>query len=426
MHSNDQHQEEPANDRTGATLFSRTGILYFPVALVARLPFAMMVIGVLTLAVSSRGSVELGGLTSAAVGLGIACFGPFIGAAADRYGQRYTLLLAGVVNSLFLGALAWIAFSPLPDWTMLVVAFLTGATAPQTSPMSRSRLVTIIENDLPAKRQPRVFSSVLAYESAADEVIFVFGPVLVGALAVAFGAWAPVAGSAILSLVFVTAFALHRTSAPAKSQAERAETLAPASELWRPALLITVIGIFAVGLFFGSMLTSLTSFMQDRGEAESAGLIYGVMGIGSAIFAIAVAFFPTRFVLKARWIVFALLILTGTIVLQGADEVGRVMLSLAIAGIGIGPMLVTLYSLGALRSPVGRSATVMSMLGTGLMVGQATAAAVTGMLTEDYGTQTAFVVPLVAGCLVVVTGVMNWVISGAASGDASRETQKSA
>ena len=39
------------------TLLKQTGLTYFPLAFISRLPFAMMVIGVLTLVVSARGSV---------------------------------------------------------------------------------------------------------------------------------------------------------------------------------------------------------------------------------------------------------------------------------------------------------------------------------------------------------------------------------
>ena len=52
------------------TLVRAAGRAYFPIALVARVPYAMMVVGVLTLVVSARGSLGLGGLTSAMVGLG--------------------------------------------------------------------------------------------------------------------------------------------------------------------------------------------------------------------------------------------------------------------------------------------------------------------------------------------------------------------
>lgn len=388
-------------------LLERTGLGYFPLALISRLPFAMMVVGVLTLVVTARGSIELGGVNSAMTGLGCASFGPLLGAAADRFGQRPALLVSGALNSVLLGAFAWVAFSPLPDWVMLTGAFLIGASAPQTSPMSRSRLVAIISRDIPVQRRPRLIGGVLAYESAADEVVFVFGPVIVGLLASTVGAWAPVAGAAILTAVFVTAFAVHRTSTPAKSRAERAATLAPASELARPALVITVLGIFGVGLLFGSTLTALTSFMQDQGDAERAGLIYGAMGVGSAIFALAVALLPPSFSLRARWLVFALVILFGALLLQFSRSEFGVTLSLVVMGFGTGPALVTLYGFGARRSPEGRSATVMTMLGSAIMVGQSTGAVVTGFVAGTGGSSAALVLPLIAAVLVLLIGGVN-------------------
>lgn len=396
-------------------LLHRVGVGFFPLAFVARLPYAMVVIGVLTLVVTARGSIELGGINSAMTGLGVALVGPLIGAAADRFGQRPALLVTGAINSVMLGVFAWVAYSSLPDWAMLGCAFLIGASVPQISPMSRSRLVTIIAHDMPPLRQPRLLSGALAYESAIDEVIFVFGPVIVGLLAATLGAWAPVVGAAVLTLVFVGAFALHHTSAPAKSAAERAATLAPASELARPGLVVTVVGIMAVGFFFGSMFTSLTSFMQDRGDPESAGLIYGAMGVGSAVLAFCVALLPARFSLRARWIAFALLIVVGGVVLQTVDGIPGMLLSLALMGCGIGPSLVNLYSFGAQRSPVGRSATVMTMLGSGIMLGQSAAAWITGIVADHAGTRASLVLPLASAGFLLVMGVANWWLTPASA-----------
>lgn len=368
----------------------------------------MMVVGVLTLAVAARGSVELGGLTSAMVGLGVACFGPLIGAAADRYGQRSTLLISGAVNSVALGALAWIAFSELPNIAMLAASFFVGATAPQISPMSRSRLVSIAQLELPREQRPRTINSTLAYESAADEVVFVFGPVVVGLLATTLGAWAPIVGAALLTVVFVTAFALHRTSPPARTAEQQKTALSPVSDLWRAPLLVTVFGIFTVGLFFGSMLTALTAFMQDRGAPEQAGLLYGVMGVGSALLAIGVTWFPPRFTLRYRWLAFSTLLVVGGVLLQGVRDVPSMVLSLSVLGVGIGPLLVTLYGFGAARTPLGRSATVMTMLGSGVIVGQSLAAAVTGAVAESISTQVSLLVPLISVLLGLTAGLVNW------------------
>ena len=394
------------------SLIRLAGLPYFLIAFVARLPFAMMVVGVLTVVVTARGSLSLGGITSAAVGLGTALIGPFLGAAADRYGQRPVLIASAVLNAIMLAAFAVVVYSPLDPALVLLSAFAIGATAPQVSPMSRSRLVTIIDERMPQALRARTTSATMSYESAADETVFVFGPFIVGALASLITPWAPIALASALTLIFVGAFALHPTARHV-STARGADGSAPsrASELFRPVLLAVVIGIFGVGLFFGSMLTSLTSFMADRGAAEQAGLLYGVMGIGSAILALGVAWLPARFTLHARWLFFGAVLLGGSLLVAGASDIPAMTVALALLGIGVGPTLVTLYSLGAARSPLGRSATVMTMLGSGVVVGQSAAAAITGGLAENAGTGPALLMPLVSAGIVVVAGVANRLLS---------------
>lgn len=397
------------------SLVRHTGIGYFPIALVARLPFAMIIVGMLTLVVSVRGSVALGGITAAATGLGTAALGPFLGAAADRWGQRRVLVGAAVANSAALVAMAFIVPSPLPDAALLVNAFLIGATAPQVSPMSRSRLVEIIGERFSADRRQKTLGATMAYESAADEIVFVFGPVLVGVLAMALNPAAPILAAAAISLAFVVAFALHPTGRTAAHGAAAGRApQAPASELARPALVITVIGTTGVGLFFGAMLTSLTAFMADSGAPEQAGLVYGAMGLSSAILALGVALLPQRFGLSARWLVFGGIILAGTVAFASADSTPAVVLALLITGVGVGPTLVTLYHLAAHRTPAGRSATVMTMVGAGIIVGQASASALTGMLADDLGAGAAMLAPLVAAAVIVAAGAADAIVGARA------------
>ena len=390
------------------SLLQATGRTYFPLALVARLPYAMMVVGVLSLVVAARGSLAFGGLSSAMVGLGAACFGPLLGAAADRFGQRRVLLAAGLVSASALALMAWVVHSPLPGAAVLAVAFLVGASAPQVAPMSRSRLVGIIAARIAPARRERTFDATMAYESAADEMVFIIGPFLVGLLGTALDPWAPVAAAAVVTLVFVSAFALHPTAVAVRSGRGGVLTQAPVRELARPALVVVVGGILGVGLFFGSMLTSLSAFMGDHGRPEAAGLVYGVMGIGSAVFALGVALFPPSFTLRARWLVFAGVLVVGTAVLPWVESVAGMSLLLLVIGIGVGPTMVTQYSLGALRSPAGRSATVMTMLGSAVIVGQAAASVVTGALADRWGTGAAVVVPIGAALVVLGAGLANW------------------
>ncbi|WP_308491257.1 MFS transporter [Microbacterium terrisoli] len=393
-----------------SSLLHHTGFSYFVIAFVARLPFAMMVVGVLTLAVSARQSLSLGGLTSAAVGLGTACFGPLLGAASDRFGQRAVLLIVGAANGIALALFAWIAYSPAPDAAMLACAFLIGATAPQVSPLSRSRLVTIIAEKMRGVRRDRVFNATMAYESAADETVFVIGPFVVGVLASFLAPWAPLVAAAVITVVFVSAFALHPT-APRRQTRSHDRPTGPVSQLFRPTLLVVVVGILGVGLFFGSTLTGLTAFMDERGVPEQAGVLYGVMGIGSAAFALGVAFFPARFALAWRWVAFGGVILAGTIALPFVSTIGQMAWALALIGIGVGPTLVTQYSFGAERSPVGRSATVMTILGSAVIVGQSIGAAVTGEVAQRAGAQASLILPAVSAGIVVLCAFANVVLS---------------
>jgi MFS family permease len=390
----------------GPSLIREAGYAYFPVALIARLPFAMMVVGILTLVVSARGSLALGGATSAMTGLGTALVGPLLGAAADRFGQRRALLIAGGANSLLLVAMAWLAFAPVTDAALLGAAFLIGATMPQVSPMSRSRLVGIIGRAYPAARRTKVVNGAMAYESAADEIVFVFGPVIVGLLATTMNPAAPVIGAAILALVFVSAFALHPTARTVAGHDVR-PLQAPARELFRARILAPAAGALGMGLFFGSMLTSLTAFMAERGVPEQAGLVYGAMGIGSAALALGVALFPARFTLPARWLTFATILVAGTLTLPFVDSVAAIAVALLVIGVGIGPTLVTQYSLAAGHSPQGRSATVMTMLGSAVVVGQSGASAVVGVLADEAGAGAALVAPVAAAGVVLAAGVWN-------------------
>lgn len=392
------------------TLLSIVGRTYFPIAFVARLPYAMVVIGVLTLVVAGRDSLSLGGINSAMVGLGTAIFGSFIGAAADRWGQRPVLLIVGLLNSIALIFMAWVVFSPLPDSVVLIAAFAIGATAPQVAPMSRSRLVEIIMSTLNGPRQQKTLNGTMAYESAADEFVFVFGPFIVGLLATTLHPIAPIIGAVIMTLVFVSSFALHPTGRAVESTSAQPRVQAPAKELFTFGVFVVVLGVFGIGLVFGSTLTALTSLTNDLGRPEEAGLIYGIMGIGSAILAITVAVFSPRYALWARLLSFAPLMLIGAVIMASSTSMVTVIIALLLMGCAVGPTLVTLFSLAAERSPFGRSATVMSMAGSAIIVGQSVASAVNGILAEEAGTSAAMAVPMAASALVLVAGMLNLLV----------------
>ncbi|MCZ2826708.1 MULTISPECIES: MFS transporter [unclassified Modestobacter] len=386
-------------------LIRHAGLSYFPLAFIARLPFAMMVVGVLTLVVAERGSVTLGGLNSAAAGIGTALAGPLLGAAADRLGQRRVLVPVGLVNATLLGAFPFVVASSTPALALLAMSVLIGASAPQIAPMSRTRLVAIIKRSVQRNQRARVLNGTMAYESAADETVFIVGPFLVGLLATAVAPWLAIAGASALTFVFVTWFALHPTGRLHPGAQDARHEQAPARELARFPLVTVVTGTLGIGLFFGATLTSLTGFLAADSSGDRAGLLYGVMGIGSAGLALGSAAFPERFSLRARWLVFGSLMLAAAILYAAARSELTLIVALAVLGCGIGPTLVSQYSLAAKFSPLGRSATTMTLLGSAVVVGQALSSAVTGVVVDQLGADTALVLPAVAAAIVVAAGI---------------------
>ncbi|WP_295791086.1 MFS transporter [uncultured Microbacterium sp.] len=387
-------------------LVHHTGFWYFPVAFIARLPFAMMTVGVLAIVVALRGSVALGGLTSAAVGLGVVVAGPVLGDLADRFGQRRVLIPVGLANGILLAVFPLVVGYATSDALLLAAAAAIGLTGPQTAAMSRSRIMALIGERVRPERRERAFSRAMAYESAADETAFVIGPFVVGVLAALIAPWAPIVGAAVLSFVFVTAFALHPTGRAVPARAERAE-MAPARELLRPRLTVLVAAVFGVGLFFGSTLTSLTAFMEAQGAPEAGALLYGVMGVGSAVLALAVALLPEAFALRWRLVAFAAVLAASAGAYTVGGSVVTVTVVLCLMGIGVGPSLVTVFSLAGLRAPRGRSASTMTLLASALTLAQALSSAITGAVAESVSVEAAMLLPAVAAALVLTTAVLN-------------------
>ena len=98
------------------------------------------------------------------------------------------------------------------------------------------------------------------------------------------------------------------------------------------------------------MLTSLTAVLREAGHGDSAGLVYGVMGVGSTILALSTSLFPQRFSLRARLLVFGALMLAAMAAFGlAAASLPMMVAAMAVAGIGVGPTVVTLYSLAAAR-----------------------------------------------------------------------------
>jgi len=389
-----------------AALAALTGWGYFPIAFIGRLPFAMMVVGILTVVATVSGSVAEAGIAAAVAGIGTATIGPVMGSLADRFGQRRVLFAAGAISIVSVAAFLLLVIADASITAIAVAAFVTGGTTPQVSPFSRSRLVVFAGTPRTEATRSRAMSMVMSYESVVDEASFVLGPVLVGILTSLIAPWAPLAAGAVITATIVTAFALHPTARAVGRPAPGGDKRGSA---FSPEIAVLAGGMLLVGAVFGSILTALTQFMTERDAGEETGIVYGAMSAGAILVAVSVAALPRAFTLQARWAAFGALGLLGVVVLSAASGIAGAAIALFISGCGVGAVLVSLFSLGAGAAPAGRSTTVLTTLQSTLVVGQALATAVGGVVAQQHGAAAGFGLAVIAVVLLVgLAGVYHW------------------
>ncbi|MFK0038785.1 MFS transporter [Paenarthrobacter sp. NPDC090517] len=407
---------------------------FLPLGLFARLPLAMLTVGTLTLVTAVSHSYAIGGMAAGAVGIGSALGAPVLGSLADRAGQRIVLLVAAVINTLAVAGLLAAAYltpgygSAGDAVGVLIAAFLAGASCPQVGPMARVRWMALTTRNLSpssanggrsvaANRAD--LDTALSYEGTADEVTFVLGPALVGVLASMVAPWLPLALAAVMTITLVPAFAIHPSQlavvpAPRKPNAG---VVTPGEQSphvgrqrrnrWAGAVVaVPVVAMVCMGTFFGATQNALSAFSAQYATAEIAGLLYAVMGLSSAVAALSVAFWPQRFSLASRWVAAALTMSVLSLLLLLPAGIWPMVLVLLILGIPVGPVMVTVFSIGGVVAPAGRMATVMTALASGIVAGTALGSYLAGQLAETQGPGAAFVVSMAAAAGLLLLGVV--------------------
>ena len=364
-------------------------------AVAARAPYAMIPLGTMTAVTASTGSVATGGLATAFVSIALAIASPLIGRWADHQGQRFVLSLLTPINALALGLLVYTSASGIDGPLLWLSCILTGATSLPIGSFTRTRWVTMVSNQ-------RELNTALSYESTVDEMVFVLGPALVGIAASAAVPVAPLVLAATLVLAAGIPFAMM---APGKLNAVEEESERPGiiRVLWAVAPAIGV--MFCIGMFFGSVQTGTTERAHELGSASTAGLVYAVMGIGSAFMALMAVAIPDSVRISTRVLVgglgMALFILTTT---AGSHSLVLTAGALLLTGLFVGPTMVTAFGITEKLAPRGGTGVAMTSMQSAITIGISIGSSVGGTLAVN-GAENSYVFAGVAALIIVAVGV---------------------
>jgi MFS family permease len=323
---------------------------------------------------------------------------PLLARLVDTTGRsRMVLLSSALLSSLALVGLALTAVS-VPA---LGVAFtiLAGIASPPVESCLRSLWARMMT---PGKQLHSAFS----FDAAAQEILFIAGPLVTALGIIAFGAQGNMFLMAGLGLAGTIAFASHQRLVYRAPALDRDTALHHRGLLLRlPALRRLVIVQFTVGVPVGVLTISATAYGELVGTTSVSAWGLAINAVGALIGAIVIARRPlaTPPHRVIRWLLLALGVLYFPTAIAALPVAGWLVAAL-LAGLMLSPLLTQVFTQTELVSPPERlneaNAWVVSAMTVGIALGTIAAGLIVAAIPGGAG----IAVMVVAGSAVAIVG----------------------
>ncbi|WNB85509.1 MFS transporter [Cellulomonas sp. ATA003] len=391
--------------RPGALAFSMTGLL-------ARLPIAMVGIGIVLMISTLSGSYGLAGRVSAVYVIANAVCGPRIARLVDRHGQARVMRPAIAIATLGLGALVVAALVEAHPVWLYATAVLAGAPAGSFGALVRARWSHVLTD-------PRQVHTAYSLESAFDEVVFVIGPVLATVLATSV---APAAGLVVPMVAAVVGgyafLSLRGTEPPPRPLSAREVGAPPSRAVMRSRGMVVIALVFvAVGAMFGATDVSTVAFAEEQGSKGSAGFVLAAFAMGSLIAGLG---YGARHWLSPLWQRFVLGVVAlavGVSFFLVVTSIPALAVVMFVTGFAIAPTLINGNGLVQQLVAPSQLTEGLTWVATSLGVGVSLGSSVAGVLIDRQGAHGGFTVVVVAATAAVVVTLLSAGVLRADSSD---------
>lgn len=360
----------------------------FAASIVARLPLAMLTIGMLVHVQHVTGSFAAAGLVSGALAVAQGVGGPALGRLVDRRGQTAVLLAAALVSGTGLMATAVLpADAPLP--ALVTLAAVIGFATPPVGPCMRALLPGMVEDSAQQR-------GAYAVDSAAVELTWVSGPplVLFAGAVLSTGAALVLAGAILaLATALFAATPVSRAWRP-----EPASTEERSGAMSGPGVVTLVLALGGAGVLFGATEVAVTASAEHLGGTAAAGPLLGLWGVGSLLGGIVVARAGggarTGTGLAALLTALAASHLALAAATESVVALGAV---IVVAGSMIAPTCASAYAMVDAAAPTGTTTEAFAWLATAIAIGTSAGAAAAGAVADASGPAPTFVLAAAAG-----------------------------
>ena len=242
-------------------------------SVLGRLPVGITGLAILMLTQDTTGSFARGGLVAGCYVAGLATVAPLLGRLIDRYGPRTILLVCALIFPSALAALVAALGIPAPAWAAFSLAAAAGASFPPIGVCMRTFFKQRLADDA-------LLAAAYSLESVLIEMIFIAGPMLVAifvalaspAAAVLFAAACGCAGT----LLF------QRSRALVEWRIEPRGHASLFGPLVEPGFIPLLAVVVCYATAFGLVEIGTTAYAGETGKPAFAGILLGIMSIGSA------------------------------------------------------------------------------------------------------------------------------------------------
>jgi MFS family permease len=347
---------------------------------VMRLPIAMYPIGLILLVSTHTHHYGFAGVLGGAYIVGNAIGNPPAARLVDRYGQARMLAPMTAAHVLAVAALVLLSHGGAPDWTLLLPALVMGVCYLPVGSLVRARWSFVLDG------RPEL-ATAYSVESTLDEVIYIVGPLVASVLATQINPlWTMILGAVLVSTGTVLLLRLKATQPPAHPVGEPQRP----SALREHGLIAIVIISMAMGALFASAEVAIVAFCGQHGEQSLTGVVLAALALGSAVSGIWYGGRAWQRSLLDRYRVHAVLFGLLPWLFLAAVNVGLLAACAFVVGLFVAPTLITLF--GLVSEVVAGSALTEGIAWalTGLNIGYGVAAALTGRVSDSWGTRAAF------------------------------------
>jgi predicted MFS family arabinose efflux permease len=249
-------------------------------------------------------------------------------------------------------------------------------------------------------------NTAFAFESAADELVYIAGASLSVGLAVSLFPEAGMIVSTLFMALGSFAFLVQRSTEPKVRPVDMGAN--HRSAIWlRPVQIITLALVF-VGSTFATAEVSAVAITKELGRPEAASLVIGVYAIGSFMVGLIIGAINPKLALQRQLLIaVSVLALTALPLLIASSSVWLLAFAVFVSGIAISPVFITAFGLIERRVPESMLTEGVTWVMTGIGIGMALGAFVSGWVVDTYGPSNGFWVSVAASLsavLIVGTG----------------------